>query len=131
MNPSYLIPHTSYIPTALIPIYHWRGGRPRLLDLETDQDGSLIGLLLTREGDCCLLPIAWLYDQPRAGDDDPLRPTIPQEKQALDQPTLDLILNQLTHEGWEISGRLDMHFTGLHTTPHFWQNLHPLLSPTP
>ena len=119
------------LPTALIPIYHWRGARPRLLDLQTDQQGCLISLLLTRQGDCCLLPIAWVYDQPRDNDPDPLRPTIPQEHQALDQPTLDLILNQLTHEGWEISGRLDMNFTGIHTTPHFWQNLHPFLSPTP
>lgn len=118
-------------PAALIPLLHWRGAIPWLLDLDNSQTGWAISLVLTRQGECCLLPLAWLRDAPN-WDDDRFTP-IPHTystafaADALDSETLHLALADLEGEGWEVSGRLDAHFTGRLADPDFWPNLHSYL----
>ncbi|MCI0396698.1 MAG: hypothetical protein L0332_34820 [Chloroflexi bacterium] len=121
--------------SALIPIFHWRGARPWLLDLDSYQSGWAICLVLVREGDCCLLPVAWQQDTP-ALDDDDRWPSLPAlcpwahptfHADALDHEALNLTLAGLRQEGWHVSGRLDVHFHGHDTTPDFWPEIHAYL----
>jgi len=112
-------------PIALTPLYFWRGARPDLLDLDSDQVGWAIALVLSREGDCCLLPIAWLNEIAGQDHEDYLRlnPAAAAhliQANALDQEALQLTLSDLERGGWQVSGRLDVHFTGCVVTPDFW-----------
>ncbi|MCZ7672354.1 MAG: hypothetical protein M5U34_37145 [Chloroflexi bacterium] len=119
-------------PSALIPIYQWRGARPPLLDLETDQTGWLICLCLQREGDISLLPLSWqtnAMDEHHTPDPSHLYPTI--HTQALDNHTLTTILNQLQREGWHTYGQLTLAFSGQETIPNFHQELQKHLWQTP
>lgn len=121
--------HSSFIihNASLVRVYHWRGGRPRVLDLTAEQNGWTICLVLTREGDCRLFPVAWLYEEPDPCDDDPFRPPYPIAEGALDAETLALTKAELESDGWQVTGRLDLHFGGRHTDPRFWQKLQPYL----
>lgn len=122
------IPHPSSLnlqPSSLFPAYHWRGARPHLLDLNAAQSGWAICLVLNREGDCCLLPVAWLHEQPDPEEEDPLRPPYPIAGGAFDEATLQLTIAEFEQEGWEVTGRLDATFTGRETDPHFQQHLRP------
>lgn len=113
---------------ALAPIYHWRGARPWLLDLSEDEAGWMVTLCLQREGDCCLLPLAWQRGVPQT-DLQPARPvpypTINSE--ALDEGAAKLLLNDLRGDGWRVTGRLDWHFTGRETNAHFSEELFAFL----
>lgn len=109
------IPHSA----ALIPLYHWRGARPWLLDLDAGQSGRLVALLLAREGDCAILPVAWQQNSP----DDPARFAA----DALDSDAFSLALEHLQRDGWQVNGRLDLHVSGRHTDPHFWEQIHEQL----
>lgn len=105
--------------TAIIPVIHWRGARPDILDLSSDQAGWLLALVLVREGDCRLLPVAWLYEQP-AKADEYLPSTWPLEADALHTMAFKQTLSELDREGWQVSGRLEIHFTGQDIDPNFW-----------
>jgi hypothetical protein len=112
-------------PVALTPLYFWRGARPDLLDLSSDQTGWAVALVLSREGDCCLLPIAWLNETPEQDYEDYLRfiPTAAAnliQADALDRKALQLTLADLERDGWQVNGRLDIHFTGSAVAPDFW-----------
>lgn len=123
-------PHLS----SLVPIYHWYGSRPGLLDLDDDQTGWLICLLLERAGDRCLLPVAWLQE-PSLRDDDRFLPAAlaghprqpATQADALDNPTLAMALAGLRRDGWQVNGRLELHFHGRHSQPGFWNTLQPYL----
>ena len=119
-NSSFLI-HNS----TLVPIYHLRGARPLLFDLDNHQSGWTILLILHREGDCCLLPLAWQQDVP--GPDDDHLPPASFHANALDSEALELTLTDLKQDGWHVNGRLDVHFTGRHTEANFWQKIQPYL----
>ena len=119
---------------AALPVYHWYGPRPELLDLEPDRRGWLICLNLQRDGDLCLLPLAW--DQIQRSEDDlrprltPLPPPTP-HTQAFHQQQIQQTIQQLTAEGWQINGRITLHFTGTDTEPHFDQTIHQYLWQSP
>lgn len=118
--------------TSLVPVYHWRGARPWLVDLEPYQTGWLVCLCLQREGDVCLLPLAWeaeaMPEEPCLDDCLPF-PTL--NTQALESTAVRLTLNDLQQSGWQINGRLTLHFTGCHTEPNFHQNTQHYLWHTP
>lgn len=117
---------------SFIPVYHWRGARPVLVDLEPSQRGWLVCLCLQREGDVCLLPLAWdtdaFMEEPNPDDNLPA-PTF--HTQAQDNTAVRLTLNNLQQSGWQINGRLTLHFTGCHTEPNFHQNTQHYLWHTP
>ncbi len=112
----------SPLSTTVLPIYHWFGARPRLLDLECSQQGWTLALLLQREGDCCLVPLAWLYEQPQS-DDDRLPNGWPLESEAIHESALNQLLRQWQLEGWEIRGRIEIRFMGTDTDPQFWPTI--------
>jgi hypothetical protein len=124
-HPSSFIPHpSSFIPhpSSLIPLYYWRGGRPWLLDLEPDQTGWLICLCLHREGDISLLPLAWQINAPDEHDDAQSTQPYPIiHSQALEKAAVSLTLAGLQQDGWHITGRLTIHFTGRDTEANFSQ----------
>ena len=119
--------------TSFIPIYHWRGGRPQVVDLESDQTGWLVCLCLHREGDLSLLPLAWQAQAPdehhQLTPDEQPYPTI--TTQALDDTAVSLTLRQLQQDGWQIQGQLTLTFTGLDTIAHFEQTERQNLWQTP
>ncbi|MFQ5420016.1 MAG: hypothetical protein ACE5EY_06600 [Anaerolineae bacterium] len=124
--------------SAAVPLYHWRGARPWLLDLESDQTGWLICLSLSREGDCSLLPIAW---QEGIADLDteipaapvhtppsfPAPPISTLRTEALDSEAVSLMLADLRQDGWRVNGRLTLQFTGRDAEPDFQQNIETYL----
>jgi hypothetical protein len=116
--------------SSLVPIYRWRGARPYLLDLDGYQVGWTIILVLTREGDCCLLPVAWQREHPDL-DEERLPLPVHFYTDAVDRESFDLTLADLERDGWQISGRLDVHFTGCQADPDFWQNVRAYLWQTP
>ena len=120
-------PALNFRPSAAIAVYRWRGARPPLLDLDAYQTGTLLCLVFTREGDCSLLPLAWRNEQPDPYDDDPFRPPYPISENALDVETMAQAKAELEGDGWQVSGRLDLHFTGRHTDARFWRGLEPFL----
>lgn len=114
----------SAVQTAsFVPIYHWRGGRPQIVDLETDQTGWLVCLCLQRGGDLSLLPLAWQAQAPdehhQLTPEEQPYPTIYTE--ALDDTAVSLTLQQLQQDGWQIQGQLTLAFTGRDATVNFEQ----------
>lgn len=116
-NSSFPIHHS-----AATAVYYWRGARPFPLDLEAHQTGWVIILLLHREGECGLLPVAWAQDCPPP-DADPALPAASFHGDALDREALQLTLADLKNDGWVVSGRLDCHVTGRYTDPDFWPKI--------
>jgi hypothetical protein len=113
-----------------IPVFHWRGIRPFLLDLLADNIGSAVLLVLGREGDCCLLPITW--EQNSIFESDSPSPFTPRSSpffhaDALDSEAFHLTLSDLQRDGWQVNGRLDIRFTGQFTDDNFWQTIHSCL----
>ena len=136
-NSSFII-HNS----TAVAVYHWRGARPWLLDLDSDQTGWLICLSLSREGDCSLLPIAW---QEGAAEMDAELPAVPLHTprpfppppiptlrtEALDSEAVSLMLADLRQDGWRVNGRITLQFTGRDTEPNFQQIIETYLWQTP
>ena len=119
--------------TSFVPIYHWRGARPQLVDLEPDQTGWLTCLCLHRQGDLCLLPLAWQVD---ALDEHDTPTTTPHPHTtiyttALDAAAVSQTLQQLQQESWQISGQLTLTYTGRDTTANFEQTYSQYLWQTP
>lgn len=118
--------------TSFVPIYHWRGARPWLVDLEPDQTGWLICLCLQREGDVSLLPLAWQVDaldeHDEGGSTQPY-PTV--HTDALESAPVSLTLADLQKDGWQINGRLTIQFTGRETERNFEENMHRFLWHSP
>jgi hypothetical protein len=108
---------------TVLPTFQWHGARPRLLDLERYEQGWAVALILQREGDCRLIPLAWLYEQPLP-DDDRFPPGWPLETDAIHEPTLNQTLQEWQREGWELRGRIELQFIGLDTDPNFWPTIH-------
>lgn len=118
---------------SFAPVYHWRGGRHRLLDLEPDQTGWLTCLCLHREGDLSLLPLAWQSNAPDehhlpTPDRQPY-PTI--ETEALEETAVTHTLHQLQQDGWQIHGQLTLTFTGCDAIANFEQTYRHYLWQTP
>ncbi|MCA9943406.1 MAG: hypothetical protein KC449_07985 [Anaerolineales bacterium] len=114
----------SAVQTAsFVPIYHWRGGRPQIVDLEPDQTGWLVCLCLHREGDLSLLPLAWQAQAPdehhQLTPEEQPYPTIYTE--ALDDTAVSLTIQQLQQDGWQIQGQLTLAFTGRDAIANFEQ----------
>jgi len=109
--------------TTIIPTYHWLGARPRLLDLDTSEQGWALALVLQRAGDCRLVPLAWLYEHP-LNDDERVARHWPLEADAIHEPTLHHLLQEWQREGWEVRGRIEIHFTGTDADPQFWPTIH-------
>ena len=109
-NSSFLIHNSS-----AVAVYHWRGARPWLLDLTADDSGWLLCLCLQREGDVALLPLAWEQNAPAADDAAPSsfapRPSS-FHGDALDAEACRLTLHDLESDGWQVTGRLTLHFVG-------------------
>ena len=123
MAASTLLPQS----VATVPLYRWRGARPEVLDLETDQQGALLCLLFGREGDCCLLPLAWRHEQVDPELDDPLSPPLLLLERALSSEEMALAKADLEADGWHLQGRLNLYFTGRYTDNRFWQSVSPFL----
>lgn len=125
-------PNTTH-HTSLVPVYYWCGARPHLTDLESDQTGWLTCLCLHREGDLCLLPLAWQVNAP--DEDDPLTPNVfpypTITTKALDETAVSLTLHQLQQDGWRINGQLTLTFTGCDAVPDFTQAYRQYLWQTP
>lgn len=108
---------------SFVPVYHWRGARHQLLNLETDQTGWLTCLCLHREGDLSLLPLAWQSNAP-----DEHHELLPAEQpyptiytEALDDTAVSHTLHQLQQDGWQINGQLTLTFTGCDAIANFRQ----------
>lgn len=120
--------------TTALPVYYWYGPRPELFDLEPDRHGWLICLSFQRDGDLCLLPLAW--DQIQHSEDDqrpyltPLPPATP-HTEAYHQQQVRQIVQQLTAEGWQLNGRITLHFTGAESKPNVDQMIDQYLWQTP
>ena len=117
-NSSFII-HNS----TVVPVYHWRGARPHPLDLDQDQSGWAVCLYLVRQGECCLLPIAWQADGYQ-DEEEILQtscwlPAATFATQALDQEALSLTLGDLRRDGWAVNGRLVVTFTGTEVDSRF------------
>ena len=110
--------HMHFQDIATVPLYHWRGARPWLLDLAEDEGGWLVCLCLQREGDCCLLPLAWEKTVVELAE---AHPTI--HTTALDSEAVQLTLSDMQRDGWHINGRLHLHFIGHQQDPTFTQYL--------
>ncbi len=117
--------------SALVPIYRWRGARPWLFDLESYQQGWLICLHLTREGDASFIPLAWeQFDA--AGDDRRVPyPAASLHTNALHNQALSMTLREMEQDGWQLNGRFDIYFTGKETDPNFHQTIQKSLWQTP
>lgn len=109
----------STLSTTALPTYHWFGARPRLLDLEQYEQGWALALILQREGDCCLVPLAWSYEQPHP-EDDRLSAGWPLDTEAVHESVLNQMLKQWQLEGWQVRGRIEIRFTGTETDLEFW-----------
>ena len=109
--------HIIHQDTTAIPLYHWRGARPWLLDLTPDDNGWLLCLCLHRQGDIALLPIAWEQNAL------PVAHPPSFHGDALDDEACQLILGDLQSDGWQVNGRLTLRFTGTETDPNFWQTI--------
>jgi hypothetical protein len=118
---------------SFVPVYYWRGSRPQLLDLESDQTGWLTCLCLHREGDLSLMPLAWEANTPdehhHLSPDEQPYPTIHTE--ALDETAVSHALRQLQQDGWQIQGRLTLAFTGRDAVTNFEQTYRQFLWQTP
>ncbi len=117
---------------SLVPVYYWRGARFSLVDLEPHESGWLVCLALTREGENCLLPLAW--DRSAAIEETITEDILPPptfHTQAHDSTAVRLTLNELQQSGWQVNGRLTIHFTGCDTEPNFHQNTQTYLWHTP
>ena len=124
--------HSHPQTTSLVPVYYWRGARPSLIDLDAHQTGWLVCLSLTREGDSCLLPLAWQADSvPDSQQPDQTIPVITTATTALDSTAVTLTLHDLQQVGWEINGRLTIQFTGQDADPHFTETNNSYLWHTP
>lgn len=124
--------HGRFQATSFVPIYYWRGARPHLVDLEAHQTGWLVCLCLTREGDTCLLPLAW--EENSVCDNDrppPTGPVVTLNTAALDGTAVSLTLNDLQQAGWAVNGRLTIQFTGRETEAHFAENSNGFLWQSP
>lgn len=119
--------------TTLVPIYHLRGARHQLLDLEPEQIGWLTCLTLHREGDLSLLPLAWQINTPdEHHEQNPEQhpyPTI--HTQALQETAVTLTLQQLQQDGWQINGQLTLTFTGRDAINNFQKTYQQYLWQTP
>lgn len=131
MNNSSFIIHNS----TTVPVYHWRGAHPLILDCQPDHTGWLICLQLTREGDTCLIPLAWdtnaFPDEMEEAELNDILPIPTFHTQALDKTAVSHTLHQLHADGWQINGRLNITFTGSHSEPNFQQNYEQYLWQTP
>ncbi len=108
--------HIHHQHTTAVPLYHWRGARPWLLDLTPDDTGWLQCLCLHREGEIALMPLSWEQNNQ----------SIPTSfhADALDNEATKITLHELQGDGWQVNGRLTLHFTGTETIPNFWQTIH-------
>ncbi len=122
MNTPHL-PHDS----AAVPVYHWRGARPFPLDLAEADTGAAALLLLARQGDVCLLPLAW----ERNLTDDRGPSGRPFAADALDREAFQLMLADLERDGWRVAGRLDVRFNGRYADDGFWERTLAPLWQTP
>ena len=127
--------HIHHQDATAVPLYHWRGARPWLLDLTPDDTGWLLCICLYRQGDIALLPITWEQNVPPPHTQPPsLHSPSPTayHTDALDTEITLFTLRQLQNDGWQVNGRLTLRFTGSETDPDFWQTLTAhLQSPTP
>lgn len=110
-------------PIAAVPVFHWRGARPFPLDLSPAETGTATLLLLTRQGNACLLPLAWDRNLDPVSD----HTTLPLHAQALDLDAFKLTLAELRGDGWHVYGRVDIRFAGEFTLEQFWPTVHALL----
>lgn len=118
-------------PFSLVPLYQWRGARPRVLDLPPEQSGWLACLLLAREGDCCLLPLAWYEEQPDPWRDVPWHEPQPLAAGALEQDMARLLEAMLLGDGWQLRGRLILDFTGCRAVANFREQIDMMLGKRP
>lgn len=109
--------------TSFVPLYYWRGSRPHIVDLQSDQTGWLTCLCLHREGDISLMPLAWQTQAP--DEHHQLKPTEQPyptiHTHALDNTAVTLTLQQLHQDGWQIQGQLTFTFTGCDAIANFEQ----------
>ncbi|MEZ4644819.1 MAG: hypothetical protein R3E31_19160 [Chloroflexota bacterium] len=107
-------------PITAVPIYHWRGARPSILNLTPDDTGEVTMLLLNRQGEICLLPVSWAQNLP-------ITFTPPHtffHANAIDKETFYLTLSEFQQDGWQAQGLLHLTFTGRETIDAFWQIIH-------
>jgi len=116
--------------SAIVPIYYFRGALPPIFDIAPDHDGWLTCLSLSRDGDTCLLPLAWETRQ--VTPDDARTETWPtSHSHSLSAEAVHLTLADLEQYGWQVNGRFTIHFTGAHTDPTFHQTIQQYLWQTP
>ena len=126
-KPSPFNPH----PSSLIPLYLWHGARPRILDQPPEQAGRLVCLLFAREGECCLLPIAWHEELPDPLQSVPWHQPQPLASGTLPPETMRYLEAILLGDGWQLTGRLLLQFTGREAVADFQQYINHLLNTHP
>src|SRR5690606_41117261 len=101
--------------------------RPRVLDLPPEQSGWLVCLLLAREGDCCLLPLAWYEEQPDPWQDVPWHEPQPLAVDVLEKDMAHMLETILVGDGWQLRGRLILDFTGCEAVANFREQIDAML----
>ena len=89
--------------SAIVPVYYCLGARLRVLDLDPSQGGQTVALLLQRDGDCALLPIA----------DTIMRSDGQRWQRGHAAETISHATTALERDGWELTGKLTITFEGV------------------
>ena len=116
-------------PSSLVPLYHWRGVPPPVLDLHPEQVGWLVCLLFAREGDCCLLPLAWYSEQPDPWRDVPWHEPQPLAAGTVERGLVHTLQTMLLGDGWQLRGRMVLDFTGYEAVTNFGEQIDVVLGP--
>lgn len=112
-----------------VPVICWHGWRPAPLDLDAGEQGGQTFLVLGREGDTALLPVAmvtYICYAPLGPDDrwedHGLQPVEVSSAAAQRQAVLQEV-RELEDQGWRVVGRLQATFNGVDTEDDFWQRV--------
>jgi hypothetical protein len=107
--------------TGLVPVCYFQGALPPMFEWAPDQSGWLVILTLSQDGSQCWLPLAWECQQQTQDDERPSQhPPLPAfTTSALDSEAVALTIKNLQNSGWQIDGRITIHFTGKEAEPDF------------
>jgi hypothetical protein len=117
---------------SALPIIRWRGWRPLLLDMTSDEQGGQVFLVFGREGDLALLPTATVtyvcYEPLGAGDrwdaaQHGIDPVSVSYSAAATDHAVWAAVRDLEADGWRVIGRLLATFHGVDTEDDFWERV--------
>jgi hypothetical protein len=115
---------------AIRPLVRWRGWRPAVLDLDQDERGGQVWLVLDREGDTALLPCAevgYLFYAPEDERGQAWETVRMACGDAAYRDEIEATVQALEIDGWRVLGRLETTFVGSFTEQDFWARTEAVL----